>query len=406
MPKSKRDNRDIPTKVTVTPGRLRWLEAELGRWREDGLIDQSTAERIAAGYGAGTRPQVVRMMLFVGAALVGVGVIWLVAANVDIRQVGPLARFAGVAALWVGFVVAGEVVSGGWRGRFGGLAEPLRMLALLAYGGAIFQAAQSLQVPAYEPSLLLAWSLGGLGYAYATRAAAALTVVIATIVGWYVWTLLDGGDGPAVLLGLALAAPVAAGAAALHDGGSLARFAGPWRFAAAVLALAAMFAAAVPSVAHGRTGSSLPIVLGALAGTAIGAVAIARNGRRAVPEVAGALAVALALGLLIVVAPDTYVEPFSSRAPETAQTLYTLLAAALFLAASVGVAVVGIGRGARRLTDLAFAFLLLFVAVQSFGTLASILSGAGLVLAAGAVMLTVGILLDRGRRRLIKDLAR
>lgn len=65
------------------------------------------------------------MMLFVGAALVGVGVIWLVAANVDIRQVGPLARFAGVAALWVGFVVAGEVVSGGWRGRFGVLAEPL-----------------------------------------------------------------------------------------------------------------------------------------------------------------------------------------------------------------------------------------------------------------------------------------
>lgn len=392
--------------VPVSPRRLEWLQGQLGRWRQAGLIDEPTAQRIAASYVASTRIEAVRLFVYLGGGLCGVGLIWLVAANVDIHDVSPLARFAVLALVWLGLVTVAELCPASPSGRLAALGGPLRLLALLAYGATVFQAAQSLQVPAYEPSLLMAWSLGGLAYVYATRAAAALVVAVATLVGWYVWALLDGGgEGPAVVLALALAVPVAAGIAALHDDGPLARLAGPWRAAAALLALGSLFAVAIPGVANGHLGSVVPIVLGGLAGVAIGALTVLRR-RGSWLEVSGALAVAALAGVLVAAAPEHHVSLFSnSERPDTTQIAYTLAAGAAFLAAAVGVALAGVRREARALTNLAFGFLLVFLAIQSFGVLATILSGAGLLLAAGALLLTIGVALDRGRRRLLKEIA-
>jgi uncharacterized membrane protein len=85
------------------------------------------------------------------------------------------------------------------------------------------------------------------------------------------------------------------------------------------------------------------------------------------------------------------------------QSAYTLFACALFLAAAVGVALAGVTRGQASLTTLAYGALLLFLAVQSFGLLAALTSGAAVVLGVGAVLLVAGVVLDRGRRRLIEE---
>jgi len=393
--------------MPVSPRRLRWLEGELARWRKAELIDQAAAERIAASYVPSTRIEAIRLFLFLGAGLAGTGVIWLVAANVDVQAVGPLERFAVLTLVWLGLVAAAEACRECRGGRLATLGGPLRLLALLAYGATIFQTAQSLQVPAYEPSLLLAWSLGGLAYVYATRAAAALVLAVATLVGWWIWALLDGGgQGPAVVLALALTVPVTMGIAAAHDGGRLARLARPWRAAASLLALGTMFAAGVPGVAHGQVGPPLPIVLGGLVAVAVGVLAIARR-REALPEVIGAMAVAAATALLVGVAPEHYVSVFSSsEAPGGTQIAYSVLAGAMFLAAAVGVALMGVRHEARGLTNVAFGFLLVFVAVQSFGALATILSGAGLLLASGLLLLVIGMALMGGRRRLLEEIAK
>lgn len=385
---------------TISPARMQWLARELQRWREQGLIDERAAQRIAESYTPSTRPQAVRLFVYLGAVLFGVGLIWLVAANVDIEEIGPGIRIATVAAAWLGFVVAGEALSSRTQHAPAGAA---RLLAALAYGATIFQSAQSLQVPAYEPSLLLAWGLGTLVYAYAARALAPLCVAVVTLVGWYVWALVDGGgDVAAVVLAFAMAAPVTAGLAALHDGSSLARLAGPWRVGAALFALLALFTAAIPDAVDGDVGPTLPLVLGALAG--LGAcVAGATRSARSRPELAGAVAVAVSAVVLIAFAPANPVNLFE-EAPDGAQTAYTLIAAALFIAAAVGIALSGVARESRRLTDLAFAFLLVFICVQSFGLLASILSGAGLLLSAGALLLAIGVGVGRGRRRLLGEI--
>src|SRR5688500_14621598 len=84
--------------------RLAWLQRELAAWRSDGLVDDAAAAAIAERYEASSRARAARVLLTLGAALVGVGIIWLVASNLDIDEAGPLTRFAFVAALWLAFV--------------------------------------------------------------------------------------------------------------------------------------------------------------------------------------------------------------------------------------------------------------------------------------------------------------
>jgi len=382
--------------------RLEWLEGELGRWEGDGLLAPGARERIARSYTASARVRIVGLLLGLGAALLGAGLVWLIAANVELDELGPLARFAGVAALWLALVALGEAAARGER--LAPLAGPVRGLAVLAYGGAIFQAAQSLQVPAYEPLLLAGWALGGLLYAYATGSAAALVPAIVVGAGWYAFALGErSDDGGAFVAGLALAVPVCLAAAAVHArGGERTRFGTSWRALAALAGLVALFTAALPEAAEGGLGFTTPLALGIAAAltAAVAGVALGAPERR--DEVlAGAGAAAAALALLALAPAE--LAGFGEEDPTGAQAGYTLLAVLVFLAWAIAVAVAGAAREAPGLTNLAFAGLMLFVAVQSFGLIAAIVSGAALLLAVGALLVGLGLALDRGRRRLLRE---
>ena len=135
----------------VSSAQYSWLRRELADWRADGIVDADTADAIAARYlDAGDRHRrfsLGRILLLLGGAFVGVGLIWLVAANLD--ELPPLLRFLAVAAIWLALIAAAELsrAAGAVRGS-------LRLMAALAFGAVIFQAAQSLQVPAYAPGLV------------------------------------------------------------------------------------------------------------------------------------------------------------------------------------------------------------------------------------------------------------
>ena len=148
----------------------------------------------------------------------------------------------------------------------------VRLLAALAFGAVVFQAAQSLQVPAFEPLLVGLWGAGALVHAYAVRSLGPLLVGIPTLVTWFVWQVLwDAPSAFAAVLALAVVAVAAVSVGALHERG-LARFAPVWREVGAGLALAALFAAALPSVTATDFVWSLWLVVGvAVAGLAAGA---------------------------------------------------------------------------------------------------------------------------------------
>lgn len=385
----------------IPPRRLAWLREELDGWRADGLIDDAAAEAIPARYTAATRLRIVTLLLGLGAALLGAGLIWLVASNLEVEGIGPLARFAGVAAVWLALVAAAEACAA--SERLDPLSGPARLLATLAYGGAIFQAAQSLQVPAFDTGLLGAWAAGGLLYAYATASRAPLVAAVAIGAGWFVAVLAEASaSGAAFALGLALAVPVCAAAAALHDAGELhAPFAGPWRTVGALLGVAALFVVAFPDAASGDVELTATAVVAAVLAVGMAIAAALRGAADRRLEVLAAVGLVLAVVALLAVAPEDV--DFGEDSGDGLG--YALLAMLAFVAWAVGIAVVGAARDAPRLVDVAFGALLLFVAVQSFGIIGSLISGAALLLTVGVLLLALGFALDRGRRRLLDEAA-
>ncbi len=385
-----------PTSRAASAAQLEWLGRELSIWQDEGLVQQAQATAILGRYHATRRFSLARLLLALGAVFVGVGLIWLVAANLD--QLPPLSRFLAIVMIWLALLVGGEVLHAK-KLVPSPVVGSVRLLAALAFGAVVFQAAQSLQVPAFEPLLVGLWGAGSLVHAYAVRSLGPLLVGIPTLVTWFVWQVLwDAPSAFSVVLALAVVAVAAVSVGALHERG-LTRFAPVWREVGAGLALAALFAAALPYVTATDFVWSLWLVAGvAVAGLAAGAaIGLVRGTARLEPV--GALVVLAASVLMVLweAGDDPDVLTFVDWA-------HAAVSVAVYVVVAVGVAVLGILRNSSRLTALATVGLVVFTTFQSFAVFAQIITGAWLFVALGLVFLATGYLFDRARRELAATL--
>ncbi len=392
---------DGPATRSLTPRQLAWLRSEVADWSSEGLLEPGQADALLGHYRATRRAGTGRLLLGLGAGFLGVGVIWLVAANLD--QLSPLARFLLVMLLWLTALTGGEVLASRPAGRSGGggaLVATVRLLAAVLLGALVFQAAQSLQVPAYEPSLLAWWSLGALTHAYAVRSVAPLVVGLVTGTAWFLWQVLElEPSGLAVVLALLAGSGLAVGISAVHPR-PLVRFAAPWREVGALLGLAALFVAALPLVTTEDFVWDRWLVVGlVVAGVALVAgTTLARGTARLEPLAAVAAAVA-AVGLVLW---DTGTDTADVTAADWA---HSVLSVGIYVLAAVAVATAGTLRDSRRLTALATAALVVFTTFQSFAVFARIIEGAWLFVVLGLVFLGTGVVFDRARRRVAGVLA-
>lgn len=387
----------------ASPVQLQWLETELRSWRAEGLVDDATAASIRARYVAVRKVTLSRIVLTLGACFFGVGLIWVVASNLD--AMSPLTRFVLMVLVWLGFVAASEVLATR-RDREGDVGSPVvgavRLLAAAAFGAVVFQAAQSLQVPAYEPVLVGVWGLGALLWAYAVRGVAPLTLGVVLVAVWFVWVVGESANN-AFTVSSALAA---AGLAAVATGvlnAVLGRrdFAPPWREVGAVLVLVGLFVAALP-FAWGGSERPWTLWVGLALAVVLAGGSAVRGDRVDRLEVGlAALALVLSLGLALWRYDVSGVD--GSGDPTTAAWLRAVLAVAAYLVVASGYAVLGGMRDTGRLTALATVGLVVFVTVQAFAVFAPILSGATLFLVVGLVLIGTGVLADRGRRRLLRE---
>jgi len=388
----------------ATPAQLDWLAAELPQWRAAGLVDDRAATAILAGYHPSRRFDLARLLLTLGAAFVGVGILWLVASNLD--QLPPPARFVVVAAFWLAFLVGGEVLAAR-REHFGDIPSPVvgcvRILAALTFGAMIMQAAQSLQVPAYEPQLLAWWGLGALVHAYAVRGTGPLAVGLVALASWLVWqTTWDAPSALTALLVLFAAGAVAASAAAWHED-LLPPFAAPWREVGAVLTLGALFVAALPYVTTEDFGwTPLLVAVVAVAGLVAAASAVLARGQLRLEPV---LAVLIALVGVLLVLWELGSDFDLDDQVGVAGWAHAALGVVAYVGAAAWFAVLGVLRDSRRLTLLATAALVLFTTVQAFAVFAAIVQGAWLFVLLGLVFVGTGWVADRARRQLARSLA-
>ena len=377
----------------VPPRQLAWLRSEVADWTSQGIISEDQADRISTRYSADThtRFSIGRVLLYLGGGFVGIGLIWLVAANLD--QLSPVARFVTVTLIWLTFLVGGELLAG--RKVSAPVVGAARLLAALGIGAVLFQAAQSLQVPAFEPRLLGLWSLAAFLHGYLTRSYMPFSVGVATGVGWwFMQPLWDEPTGLTVVMLFGAGAVLAAGLAVVHDG-RLDAFAWTWRTVAGAMALLAMFAAAVPDV--GRDGivwTTWLVVALVAAGLAAAAAAATRPGLRALEP----------LGAIVVLAVATLIGLWSTGTDTSDIGADDWLHAAVSVAAYVVLAVALVALGTVRehppLTWMAMVGLVVFTTFQSFAVFAPIVTGAWLFVVLGTVFLGTGFLFDRARREL------
>jgi uncharacterized membrane protein len=391
-----------PAAHSATRSQVAWLAAQLPLWQAEGLIDKDQADRISIRYRADHRFPLARLLLTLGAVFVGVGVIWLVAANLS--GLSPVARFAAVSLFWLTCLAGGEALavrrepgraaSAGAAPTGSPLVGAVRLMAALAFGAVVFQAAQSLQVPAYEPLLVGCWALGALVHAYAVRAVMPLVVGVLAGTAWFVWQVLDEAEsGFAGVACVMTAGVVAVAVSALHARG-FKELAAPWRELGAALLLGGLFVAALPfdDVEAFAWTTPLVVVLALTAALAAGALMTPRESRL---EVLGAVtAAAGAVGLML----------WDTGAGDSVTDVGVVHAAVSvvgYVLLAVGVAVVGAVRESWRLTALATAALVVFTTVQAFSVFAQVLEGAWLFVALGLVFLGTGYGFDRARQRLV-----
>lgn len=399
----------MTTTRPAPPAQLKWLRDEVPDWQRDGLITAEQAAGLVGRYHEARRVNMARLLLGLGATFVGFGLIWLVAANLD--QLPPLLRFASVAAIWVAATAGAELLAG--RREHGGpIPSPVvhagRLLAALLFGAVVFQAAQSLQVPAYEPRLVGLWAAGALAHGYIVRAVAPLVLGVTAGLVWVIW---DAAWVEPSALGIVLsvtAAGVAATAvAALHERraaeGSV-DLAWPWRAGGAIALLGGLFAAAMPFLGLDDFAwtTSLVVLLVLASALAITATVLAGGPSRhwAAWEPLGALAVTGLAVLLLAWDAGADVDQVGA-----ADWLHAGVAVLGYLAVSAGVAAVGVLRDRSHLTVIAVAALVLFTTFQSFAVFAQIIQGAWLFLAMGLILVGTGWVADRARRHLARSLA-
>ncbi len=390
----------------VVPSQLAWLEKELDAWRSAGLVDDVAADAIRSRYVVVRRFSLTRLLLLVGGAFIGVGLLWLVASNLD--TLSPMLRFAVVTALWLGFVALAEVLAQR-RARHGLDGEPrsgpvvgtFRLIAALSFGAVVFQAAQSLQVPAFEPTLVGVWGVGALLYAYAVDGVAPLLVGIVAGTSWYVWEILAvAEDGMGFVLPVLLAAAVAGAVAVVHTGRRLTAFATSWREASALLALLGLFVAAFPYVDLEEFAWSVPVVAGIVVAVfAVAGSVVLTSGRARLEAVVPLAAAGIGVLLVLWEPPEMVGGTIDGEgyAHASVSVMVYLLAAGWY-------AVLGILRDSPRLAALATGSLVLFTTVQSFAVFAPIITGATMFLVLGVILVGSGFLFDRGRRRLVASL--
>ena len=395
----------MTTAATTRPAsraQLDWLRRELTAWQTEGLLDPGQGDRILGHYHVtadpGRRFSLARLLLSIGAVFVGVGLIWLVAANLD--QLPPLVRFGTVAAIWLALLAGGEALHRRGRSLPSLGVEAVRLLAALAFGAVVFQAAQSLQVPAYEPALVGLWAAGALLHAYAVHAVAPLLVGIAAGTGWFLWqTLLEAPSVLSAVLCLAAGAVVATSLAAVHDRRDD-RFAAPWRNVGALLALATLFTAALPFVGtddftwDGWLAGGLVV-----AGIAVAAALVLGRGVGRLEPVGAVWVLVVSLALVLWEAGAE-----ASEALTVADWAHAAVSVTAYAGLAVGIAALGAVRESWPLTALATAGLVVFTTFQSFAVFAQIIQGAWLFVVLGLVFLGTGYLFDRARRELAASL--
>lgn len=148
--------------VDISPDKKSWLKAEVLKWFDKGIIYESQADEILSEYGMKSgikKPEVssvnvVKVLAYIGAVLVGLGAILFVAANW--QEIPRLIKVMMLSLLTLGTFYAGYHIKHELENREI-LGKALIFMSTLFYGGSIFLIGQMYNINANSHWLVLLW---------------------------------------------------------------------------------------------------------------------------------------------------------------------------------------------------------------------------------------------------------
>jgi uncharacterized membrane protein len=152
------------------------LESELETWKQQGTVTSKQAETILSNYVV-VSPlygRIIVILVTLGAILAGVGIILFVSANWQvIPRPWKLALFL---AMVITILLPGYWLK--YEKNFPRAGGALLLVGALVFGAAVFLVGQQYHMPVDDPALLIWWLIGIIPLAYFTRSRAILTIAI------------------------------------------------------------------------------------------------------------------------------------------------------------------------------------------------------------------------------------
>ena len=401
-----------PQRRSVSRKFYQRLQTEIQTWKQLGTITADQAEAILSHYVV-VSPlygRLIVILVTLGAILAGVGVIIFVSANW--QEIPRLAKIALLLVLVIAAYLAGYWLK--YERNFPRAGGAIIFVGAMIFGAALFLIGQQYHMPVDDPKLLTWWWVGVLPVAYFTRSKAVLTLAILAALGglgYKTGDWLNGMSNPQyaffpfyLLLGLALYS-----IGAVHFRYQRTKYYTPrYQIFGLIILMMVMYIISFRNLysEHNLTTwyfSELPMAF-AIAFHVAAGVAVAGaiwsfimdvNRKQTSGTLTGDLA---GIVIIIALAYTAIYLPFSS--PVT----YTIMFNLALLAGILGLVFLGYFRGTGYLVNIALVFFGLLVIGRYFDFTWDLLPRSAFFIVGGLLLLGVGVLLERLRRKTLRQM--
>lgn len=386
------------------------LEDETEDWVDEGIITEEQRNEIVARYEGEASSRAIRVVLLLGAVMVGLGALLFVGANWSAIPVfGRLVLLGGLTATayYAGWLIKYE--REGWTK----LGDGFLLIGSLMVGATLFLTAQVFNVEANVHWLLLLWLVAVAPASYAVRSKPTLLLSV-LLLGWWSGSYVGGGEvfdvaegffrnlGAYAFYGITLY-----GVGRLHEGSDFEGFAstyktfGPLFFFAMTYVVAVSELTAVRNV-EGITESAF------LSGVLVAALTVAGAevylGKIDERVEAAWYAGTFGLSVFTVVVGLAFgtAEPTSFEGSVPAAVILTYHAA--FLGLVVGTIYLGYEKRVTAYVNIGLLFFILYTGYLYVARIAAYLGTSLAFVAGGLILLFGGAYLEKKRRELVSDM--
>ena len=408
-----------PAKGRGDPRFVEWLSDEAKGWERRGLITAEQAQAIMSGYSSAGRAvasqraqaRLITILATLGAILVGLGIILFIAGNWD--RIPQAVRLAMIVILVPSIYGVGYWLR--YVKDYQRVGVAVLLLGAIIYGGAVHLVAQVYNIPLHDPMLFTYIFAGIIPLAYLTRSQAviALTLgVFLAMIGFWVIDLIgdSGSEASLFVFTFVLYTMLGLGLFGLGRIQGVFNSARPYSMVFQVIGLLTVmafiyvltFVALYEDFSQGEELTSndslgLWILLYASGGVGILAMAatLVRSRSRLCTQ-SSVLYEGAAVVLLAVAVTSVTLVTHSHVA------IFPLLFNALFFLSALGLIFAGFLRGQQILVNVALAFFALGVISRYFELSWDLLDRSIVFLVGGLILLALGFLLERGRRKVIQ----